>query len=78
MSTIQQTYTVSAGSDSTELGQVGTAKTILGAVRIGRAAVRDALPRGEGRFTVRDQDGREVRAQERSIRTDGEWLDRTA
>lgn len=67
------TYTITAGDNSTELGCIGTAKTILGAKRIGRAAVRDSLPRGEGSYKVRDADGREVLIEERSIRTGGEW-----
>lgn len=71
------TYTITAGDNSTDLGTVGTAKTMLAARRIGRAAVRSSLPRGEGSYKVRDADGREVLVEERSIRTDGEWMDRT-
>jgi len=70
------TYTITAGDNSTDLGRVGTAKTIIGAKSIGRAAVRDALPGGEGSYKVRDAAGREVLVEERSIRTGGEWLAR--
>jgi len=70
------TYTITAGNNGTDFGQVGTAKTILGAKRIGRAAVRDSLPHGEGNYKVRDTDGREVLTEERSVRTGGDWLAR--
>lgn len=71
------TYTITAGDNSTDLGTVGTANTIRGAQRIGRAAVRASLPRGEGVYKVHDSDGREVMIGERSIRTDYEWIERT-
>lgn len=68
-------YTVFAGNNSTDLGQVGTSKTLLGAKRIGRAVIREALPNGEGSFIVRDKEGRTVLSSERSIRTGFEWCE---
>jgi hypothetical protein len=70
-------YTITAGDNGTDLGRVGTAKTILGAKRIGRAAVLYSLPRGEGVYKVRDTAGREVLIGERSLRTGGDWYERT-
>lgn len=66
-------FTVTAGDNNTDLGQVATSKTILGAKRLGRAAVRDSLPNGHGIYKVRDESGREVLIEERSIRTDYDW-----
>lgn len=68
-------YTITAGDNSTDLGRVGTAKTLLGAKRIGRAAVRNMLPRGEGTYTVRDDMGQQVLRGERSIRTGMDWAE---
>lgn len=53
----------------------GLDDAILGAKRIGRAAVRAALPRGEGDYKVRDAQNRVVLTDERSIRTGGEWFE---
>lgn len=71
---ITKSYTIHAGDNSTDLGRVGTAMTLLGAKRIGRAAVRSMLPNGEGNYTVRDA-GRDVLREERSIRTDYKWAE---
>lgn len=68
------TYTITAGSNSTDLGRVGTANTIIGAKRIGRKAV-SGLPNGEGDYKVRDLDGREIFSEERSIRTGWQWIE---
>ena len=68
-------YTITAGTAGTDLGQVGQAKTLLGAKRIGRAAVRDALPDQCGGYRVWDVDGRQVAGGERSIRTEFQWKD---
>lgn len=69
-------YSVHVGNDSTDMGQVGTSKSILGAKRIGRAVVREALPNGEGSFSVRNQQGHTVLTEERSIRTGFTWIER--
>lgn len=66
-------YTVHVGNNSTDLGQVGTSKTVLGARRIGRAAVRSMLPGGDGCYTIRDADGAQVERGERSLRTGREF-----
>jgi hypothetical protein len=68
-------FTVVAGDNSTELGVVGQSKTILGAKRIGRKSVREALPNGQGGYRVRDTDGREVLRAEKSIRTSNQWCE---
>jgi hypothetical protein len=69
------TYTVTAGDNSTDLGTVGRAKTLLGAKRIGRAAVRTSLPNGCGGYRVWTADGKQVAGGSRSIRTDYRWQD---
>ena len=66
-------YTISAGSNSTELGRVGEADTLLAAKRIGRRAMRESLPNCEGWYTVRDESGETVAGEERSIRTNYRW-----
>ncbi len=66
-------YIVTAGDHSTDLGTVGRAKTMLGAKRIGRAAVRDSLPNGCGGYRVKTADGRQVAGESRDIRTDYKW-----
>lgn len=76
LSTARTVYTIHAGDNSTDLGQVGSAKTIRGAKRVGRAAVRASLPRGQGTYRVRDARGAEILVGERSIRTDYEWIER--
>ena len=70
-----KTYTITADDNSTDLGVVGYADTLLGAKRIGRRAVRTMLPNGEGRYTLHNQHvaGRWL-TEERSIRTGGKWL----
>lgn len=67
-------YTITAGDNSTDLGIVGRADTLLGAKRIGRAAVRDSLPHGEGEYKVRAQDGQQALREERSSRTGWAWV----
>lgn len=71
-----QRFWISAGNNSTDLGTVGRANTLLGAKRIGRAAVKTMLPNGEGVYTVRDRSHREVAGEERSIRTQFRWSQR--
>lgn len=67
------TYTITAGNNTTDLGTVGTRRTLSAAIRIGRLAVRDCLPGGQGRYTVRDADGRDIVCAERSLRTEMQW-----
>lgn len=71
-----KTYTITAGNNSTDLGVVGHAETLIGAKRIGRVAVRDSLPNGQGNYKVRDAEGLEVLVEEYSVRTDYRWLAR--
>jgi len=66
-------YTITVGNSSTNLGKVGNAKTIVDAKRIGRAAVHNMLPNGEGNYQVRDITGQRVVCGERSIRTAYKW-----
>ena len=72
-------YIVTAGSNSTDLGVVGRASTLLGARRIGRKAVRESLPNAEGSYRVHewviDETGITVMGGERSIRTGFQWLE---
>lgn len=68
-------YTITAGSHSTDLGTVGHAKTLLGAKRIGRRAVREALPNGHGNYRVWTDDSRHVAGGERTLRTNNKWTD---
>lgn len=67
-------YQITAGNNSTDLGVVGSSATLLGAKRIGRKAVREQLPNGQGSYKVFDQAGREVKGEECSIRTDNKWI----
>lgn len=67
-------YTIHAGDNATDLGQVGTSRTIIGARRIGRRAVRTMLPNGCGTYTVRAIEGAVVERGERSIRTDHDFV----
>lgn len=70
-------YTIHAGDNSTDLGQVSTAETLAGAKLKGRAAVARMLPDGDGTYTVRDGHGQDVLRGERSIRTAGQWVERS-
>ena len=67
------TYTIHAGNNSTDLGQIGTAQTLTEAHHIGRDAVQTMLPNAEGSYTIRDKHGRDVAKCERSIRTGFAW-----
>ena len=69
------TYTITAGNNTTDLGTIGTAATIDAARKIGRAAVRDMLPSGEGTYNITDNDGQRIGRGERSIRTDRNWIE---
>ncbi|MFO0449530.1 MAG: hypothetical protein ACK52I_12870 [Pseudomonadota bacterium] len=74
-------YIVTAGNTSTDLGVVGSSSTLLGAKRIGRRAVRESLPNGEGSYRVQewviDETGVTVTVSgaERSIRTGFQWAE---
>jgi len=69
-------YAVTAGDHSTDLGVVGHAKTLLGAKRIGRRAVREALPNGQGGYRVWVEGiNYPVAGGERTLRTDNKWTD---
>jgi hypothetical protein len=70
-----KTYIVTAGSNSTDLGVVGYCDSILGAKRIGRKAVNDAIPGGDGGYRVKDKSGNVVFGGERSIRTGFRWIE---
>jgi len=67
-------YTVHAGNNNTDLGQVGKAASILGARRAGRTAVRTMLADGCGYYTIRDANGAQVERGERSLRTGREFV----
>ena len=70
------TYIITAGNQSTDLGAVGRAKTLLGAKRIGRRAVRDSLPNGQGGYRVwSDNDGRLIAGGTRGTSTGNKWRD---
>lgn len=66
-------YKITAGNSNTDLGIVGSSKTVLGAKRIGRNAVRIMLPDGYGQYRVIDAEGAQVLREERSLRTDRAW-----
>lgn len=66
-------YTITAGDSSTDLGTVGKAKTLLSAKRIGRKAVNESLPNGQGGYRVWTADRQQVGGEERSIRTGNRW-----
>ena len=65
-------YQVTAGNNSTDLGKVGEASTIIGAKRIGRKAVLTMLPNGEGTYYYSINGQR--RGETRSIRTGFAWV----
>lgn len=72
-------YTVHAHSHSTDLGQIATARTLLGAVRAGRRAILTMLPGGEGTYEIRTVFGPTasrvvtVRRERRDLRSEREW-----
>jgi hypothetical protein len=68
-------YTITAGDNSTDLGTVGRSKTLRGAKRIGRAAVRASLPNGCGGYRVWDEGGQQVVGGSRDIHTAYRWID---
>jgi hypothetical protein len=68
--------TVTAGSNSTELGIVGYATTIRGAQRIGRRAVLASLPNGEGSWTAWSEQHEPSAHEVRGIRTGYKWAAR--
>ena len=70
----EETFYVTAGNNSTDLGKVGTASTIEQARRIGKSAVQRSLPYGEGFYMVKRQDGLVVASGENSIRTGFKWI----
>jgi len=72
--TTTKKYSVGAWSNSTDLGTIGSASTLSGAVRIGRSAVL-GVSNGEGKYRVYDDEGREVLVGERSIRTGFKWVE---
>ena len=65
-------YQVTAGNDSTDLGTVGQASTILGSKRIGRRAVLTVLPNGEGTYYWHVNGQR--RGETRSLKTGFKWV----
>ena len=69
------TYVITAGDNSTDLGTVGRAKTIPGAKRIGRHAVRTLLPNGQGSYRVWSDDNQLIAGGKRSLSTDNKWRD---
>lgn len=74
---MSKTYTITAGNNSTDLGVVGHADTYLGAKRIGRKAVREMLPDGQGSYTIKHNHmtfAESMEREERSIRTGNQWL----
>jgi hypothetical protein len=68
-------YVITAGNQSTDLGTVGRAKTLLGAKRIGRRAVRDSLPYGQGGYRVWSDDSRLIAGGTRNLSTANKWRD---
>ena len=67
-------YIITAGNHSTYCGRVGQADTILGAKRIGRSYILNALPNAEGSYKVIDAaTGEHVGGGARSIRTGFRW-----
>lgn len=67
-------YIITAGNNSTDGGRVGESDSILGAKRIGRAYIRDAMPNAEGSYRVIDAaTGQHVGGGVRSIRTGFAW-----
>lgn len=68
-------YRVTAGNANTDLGIVGYANTILGAKRIGRRAVSESLPNGEGNYNVRTDVGYCVLHGEYGSRTNFKWIE---
>lgn len=74
-------YSVTAGSNFTDLGVVGYSDSLLGAKRIGRRAVRESLPNAEGSYRVHEWVINEtgitvpVMGGERSIRTGFRWIE---
>lgn len=69
-------YIITAGDNSTDCGRVGQSDSILGAKRIGRAYVREALPNGCGGYRVIDNiTGQHVGGGQRSIRTGLDWVE---
>ena len=72
----QYTYYVTAGNNSTDLGCVGRANTLLAAKRIGRKAVRNSLPNGQGSYRIwADYGDRQVGGGTCDIRTGSRWVD---
>jgi hypothetical protein len=69
------TYIITAGNQSTDLGTVGRAKTLLGAKRIGRRAVRDRLPNGHGGYRVWSDEGQLIAGGTRGLSTSNKWRD---
>jgi hypothetical protein len=69
------TYIITAGDNTTDLGTVGRAKTLLGATRIGRRAVRDLLPYGQGSYRVWTDDSRLIAGGKRGLSTGNKWRD---
>jgi hypothetical protein len=69
------TYIITAGNQSTDLGAVGRAKTLLGAKRIGRRAVRDSLPNGQGGYRVWSDDSRLIAGGTRGLSNANKWRD---
>ena len=67
-------YSITAGNNSTDLGIVGSADTLLGAKRIGRKVVKESLPDGCGNYNVRiPATGQIVLSEERSLFTNYRW-----
>lgn len=67
-------YVITAGNYSTDLGIVGRARTLAGAKRIGRRALRESLPDGYGSYRVWLEDGAyPVAGGTRTLATGTRW-----
>ncbi len=70
----EEMYTVHVSTNSNDYGQVGESHTLLGARRLARRFIRTACPRGEGSYSVRDENGETIEHGGRTLQSNHKWF----